>query len=271
MTTIMKGIDCAMEVSAAAAAEIKAAGYDFVCRYLVPSSMAWKDLTLEEAQNISAAGLKLLCVFETTADRVKGGAIAGTKDGKTARALAQAIRMPTIGYLYFAVDYEPTNADLDTIEAYLRAAAEAIGDYPIGVYGNCNVVEAMKARGVCVGFWQCYAWSYGKKSEHRNVYQYQNARTVAGIPVDLNEAYSTAGFWSYENESEDELDMTKDELLKVEGTGDAPSDWAKKATEKMKDLGVFHGDGQGNFGWQQPITREAVAVVLANFAEKMGL
>ena len=74
-----------------------------------------------------------------------------------------------------------------------------------------------------------------------------------------------------EYESEDELDMTKDELLNVAGTGDEPSDWAKKSTEQMKELGVFNGDGMGNFGWQQPITREAVAVVLANFAEKMGL
>ncbi|PKM72865.1 MAG: hypothetical protein CVU91_07510 [Firmicutes bacterium HGW-Firmicutes-16] len=72
-------------------------------------------------------------------------------------------------------------------------------------------------------------------------------------------------------ESGDELDMTKDELISVAGTGDNPSEWAKEATEKMKELGIFNGDGQGNFGWQQAITREAVATVLANFAEKMGL
>jgi len=98
----------------------------------------------------------------------------------------------------------------------------------------------------------------------------QNARSIAGLAIDLNEAYSEAGFWSYE-ESEYELNMTKDELVSVAGTGDEPSDWAKEATEKMKELGVFNGDGQGNFGWKQPITREAVAVVLSNFAEKMGL
>ncbi len=71
-------------------------------------------------------------------------------------------------------------------------------------------------------------------------------------------------------ESEENLDMTKEELISVAGTGDNPSDWAKEATKKMKALGVFNGDGQGNYGWQQPITREAVAVVLANFAETTG-
>lgn len=69
----------------------------------------------------------------------------------------------------------------------------------------------------------------------------------------------------------DELEMTKDELLSVAGTGDSPSTWATEATTKMKELGIFNGDGQGNYGWQQPITREAMAVVLDNFMEKMNL
>lgn len=48
------------------------------------------------------------------------------------------------------------------------------------------------------------------------------------------------------------------------GTGDKCSDWAKEATEKAKAAGVFNGDGDGNYGWQKPITREAVAQVLEN-------
>lgn len=70
---------------------------------------------------------------------------------------------------------------------------------------------------------------------------------------------------------ERELDMTKEELLKVEGTGDKPSDWAAAATSWAKGAGVFNGDGAGNYGWQQPITREAVAVILYEFARKNGL
>ncbi len=70
---------------------------------------------------------------------------------------------------------------------------------------------------------------------------------------------------------EEELDMTKDELLSVAGTGDAPSDWAKAATEWAKEQGIFSGDGQGNYGWQQPVTREAVAVILREFARACGL
>lgn len=52
--------------------------------------------------------------------------------------------------------------------------------------------------------------------------------------------------------------------LSVSGTGDKPSAWAKEATDVMKEAGVFNGDGNGNYGWQKPVTREALAVILHN-------
>jgi hypothetical protein len=55
-----------------------------------------------------------------------------------------------------------------------------------------------------------------------------------------------------------------DKYLSVAGTGDHPSEWAQKATESAKQNGIFNGDGQGNYGWQKPITREAVAQILHN-------
>lgn len=68
----------------------------------------------------------------------------------------------------------------------------------------------------------------------------------------------------------EELDMTKEELLSVKDTGDNPSKWAAEATEWAKKMGIFNGDGNGNYGWQQPITREAVAVILYEFARSVG-
>lgn len=65
----------------------------------------------------------------------------------------------------------------------------------------------------------------------------------------------------------DELDMTKEELLSCAGTGDNPSDWAKEGTEFCKEHGIFAGDGNGNYGWKQPITREAVACVIQRAIE----
>lgn len=67
---------------------------------------------------------------------------------------------------------------------------------------------------------------------------------------------------------EEELTMTREELMSVAGTGDNPSEWAREAAEWAKEQGIFGGDGQGNYGWQQPITREAVAAVLMRLSEK---
>lgn len=67
---------------------------------------------------------------------------------------------------------------------------------------------------------------------------------------------------------QEELNMTKQELLALAGTGDTPSDWAREATHWAKEMGIFSGDGAGNYGWQQPITREAVAQVLYNLAKR---
>lgn len=67
----------------------------------------------------------------------------------------------------------------------------------------------------------------------------------------------------------EELDMTKEELLSMKDTGDRPSAWAKDATDWAKATGVFNGDGNGNYGWQVPITREQLAQVLYNFTRML--
>lgn len=59
--------------------------------------------------------------------------------------------------------------------------------------------------------------------------------------------------------------VTREELMSLNGTGDAPSDWARTATDWAKEQGIFTGDSAGNFGWQQPITREAVAKLLYEY------
>ena len=252
-----KGIDCASEISATAAKQIKASGYDFVCRYLVPPTMAWKDLTAQEARNICDAGLKILCVFEATADRVKGGAAAGTNDGLTARMLAEAMGMPITAYIYFAVDYEAPASDIAMIDAYLRAARAQTGTYEIGVYGPYSVIEAIATRGACKGFWQCFAWSYGKVSDHRMVYQYKAGQTVAGIAVDLDEAYSLDGLWTYNTESE------REKMIRYNTIADVP-DWGKPTVQKLIDAGALKGTKDG-----LNLSEDMLRILVIN--DRMGL
>ena len=60
------------------------------------------------------------------------------------------------------------------------------------------------------------------------------------------------------------------QLTSCADTGDNPSAWAAEAAEYCKRKGIFNGDGAGNYGWQQPITREAVACIIYRALEAAG-
>jgi N-acetyl-anhydromuramyl-L-alanine amidase AmpD len=42
-----------------------------------------------------------------------------------------------------------------------------------------------------------------------------------------------------------------------------PDDWAKDACDQAVESGLFVGDGNGNYNWKSPISRQELAVVLA--------
>lgn len=197
----IQGIDCATPITAPVAAKLSDLGYVFACRYLVPAGYS-KRLTADEARVLTDAGILILSVFETSAGRAKGGAANGQADGAAAFAAVQEVGMPESGVIYFAIDYEAQAGDMDAVAAYLTAAKSQLGPYGIGVYGSYDVVEAMAARGLCAGYWQTYAWSGGRLSKHANVYQYRNDQQAAGIGVDFDEAYGTAGLWNLKEENE---------------------------------------------------------------------
>ncbi len=189
-----KGFDCATPLTDSTAAAFKQDGYEFVARYLVPSS--WKALTTKEVASICNVGLQIVSVFETTADRALGGRTAGLNDGATALALAAQMGQPEGSTIYFAVDFDATPAQMSTVIAYIKGASDATPGYNTGVYGSYAVVEAVYSAGACSRFWQTYAWSGGKKSAVANIYQYLNDIVVNGVGIDLNESYGQEGWWS---------------------------------------------------------------------------
>lgn len=195
-----QGIDSSNPLTAEQVKVMVAAGKTFFARYLVPESLAWKRLTAAEAKAISEGGGKIVSVYETTANRAKGGAAAGKSDGIAALAQAKLINQPIGSAIYFAVDYDAQAYEFETIEAYLRAANNEIKGYQCGVYGSFAVIEEMHNRKACTHFWQTYAWSARRKSNHANIFQYQNGVKVAGVPCDLNESFNDEGWWSYLDE-----------------------------------------------------------------------
>lgn len=239
---MVKGIDCATKLTAQTAAAIRAEGYAFAGRYLVPNvgDLAWKALTRAEAEAITGAGLRLLTVWETAADRAKGGASAGASDGAAACAVARQIAMPEGGIIYFAVDYDAQPAEYRVIAEYLISARQQTGPYEVGVYGSYGVVEDMAARGVCRGFWQCVAWSYGKRSPNLTVYQGGYGQRVAGVDIDVNECpdMDAAGIWTYPAAEKAEAPTAEARYDTVA----ALPDWARGTVVKLINGGVIRGE-----------------------------
>jgi len=232
------GIDCATPLTPASAKALVNAGNRFAARYLVPPAYGWKRLTRKEAEAIADAGLQIVSVYETAANRPAGGALSGQADGLAAFREAQAIGQPLGSAIYYAVDFDAAPQDYDAIEAYLRAAATQTSGYATGVYGSFDVVEEMAKRQACVHFWQTYAWSHGKKSAHANLHQHRNNVQIAGITVDLNESFGNEGGWSLQPKTPKETNkpMSKEDANVIIGFLQA----AWKATTTQADKDEFH-------------------------------
>lgn len=259
----MKGIDCATPLTLTTAKKLAAEGVKFACRYLVPQRLAWKRLTRAEAEAITEAGLQIISVYETSANRPAGGAAAGEADGREAMAEAKLIGQPLGSAIYFAVDYDAQPKDYNAIEAYLRAAAKQIDGYKVGVYGSFAVIEEMARRGAAECFWQTYAWSKGKKSSRANLYQYQNGVALAGITVDLNESFGGEGFWNTKPAPKPQPQPEPKPVSYGGAFRDVPDDhYAKAATDSLAAKGIMNGIGDGLFGFGKPITREDAAVIV---------
>lgn len=253
------GIDCASKLTADAAKKARSAGFSFAGRYLVPPEKYAKALTKQEAEAICAAGMRILAVYETTANRAAQGWDAGAYDGRVARECAEKIGMPKNGIIYFAVDFEPRDYELGAIAQYFSGAFSAAGGYEIGVYGPYKVIESIHQHGVCKGYWQCVGWSYNKHSAHRNVYQKywsgheksQEAQKKIGVPVDINECedMDRAGLWT---------------LAASGGAVHAPT-----AAEPEKAEPVAN-QAEGNVSDMAAGIREITSEVISDLVEKMS-
>lgn len=192
----MRGFDTSARMDAETGQTLMDLGYRFAVRYLVPSRYS-KALTADEVTALSAVGLRIGCVWETTASRASHGASAGLSDGQEAKKLAVDLGVPEDAVIYFAVDYNAPKTDYYKIAAYLISAAAKIRPYRVGVYGSFAVVEEMHRLGVAEAFWQCVAWSDGKISEHANIYQKNGnvATTVGTIDVNYCADMDKAGLW----------------------------------------------------------------------------
>ncbi|WP_067458214.1 DUF1906 domain-containing protein [Actinomadura macra] len=176
-------------------AALKRAGAKFVCRYLSHDTTG-KNLTRDEANELSAAGLWLVVVWESTASRALDGREAGEDDARAAAGQAESLGMPDDRPIYFAVDFDATSEQQRAINAYLDGAASVIGRERVGLYaGHGPIKRAFDAGKITYG-WQTYAWSGGDWDSRAQLQQYSNDHDINGVSTDYDRALkSDYGQW----------------------------------------------------------------------------
>ncbi len=140
-----KGFDAASDCTKYASCLV-ADGYQFVCRYYNINDHS-KNLSLAEAHVLSSAGLSIVAVWENGFPTNVGyfSFAVGVHDGTAAYNYAmQQIGQPAGTPIYFAVDYDPSQADMAGavldyfrgIQAGFIAISKNNPQYAIGVYGS---------------------------------------------------------------------------------------------------------------------------------------
>lgn len=145
------GCDCITEITPARGQALRAAGYRVVGRYLdehlPPSDPYFLDKALKpgEPQAILDAGLRFFPLFQYNGTQLANFTHQkGYDQGRIAHQKAVEHRIPAGTCIYFAVDYDALDVDIDSsIKPYfegVKAGLAELGDrYAFGVYGSRNV------------------------------------------------------------------------------------------------------------------------------------
>jgi hypothetical protein len=157
----LKGLDTTIELTRYAQALRQMHGFDFALRYY--SHNAAKNLSLGEARALSSAGMQVGVVWETSGTHPGFFTLAqGVADGGAAYRMArEVIGQPSGSAIYFAVDYDASQADLDGpvsnyftgVHAALFAAGGGQSQYQVGVYGSGLTCRTLRERGVAALSW----------------------------------------------------------------------------------------------------------------------
>ncbi|MEU6720763.1 glycoside hydrolase domain-containing protein [Nonomuraea sp. NPDC046802] len=167
------GCDCITEITLDRGRQLKAAGYQIVGRYLdehVPPgdpSYLGKALKPGELQNIFAAGLRMFPIFQYNGTQLDNFTFAkGYDQAMKADEKARGFGLPQGSCIYFAVDYDAMDADIDNnILPYFHGVRDALlglgRRYEFGVYGSRNVcIRVSNEAGARWSFVSGMSWGF---------------------------------------------------------------------------------------------------------------
>jgi len=234
---MIKGFDCATKLTLTTAKGLRSEGFEYVARYLGNS---WKSFDKTEVTAIKAAGLKLISVFQKSANHAAYFTEAqGVADAEEAMKYATAVDQPRGTAIYFAVDFDSQSSHTKAIRTYFNAVKKTLKDYKLGVYGSYTTVQAVKE--LVDYYWQTYAWSRGEVADFIHMHQYENDVKVAGVAIDRNIIKKSPGHWREGEKKETAVKLNQAEVKFIVNTytvksGDTLGALAKKWGTTVKRL-----------------------------------
>lgn len=179
----IEGVDYSQSYPGPAA--LKDAGKFFVVRYLADD---WRGLSVPEIDELTAGGVDIAVVYESTEGRALDGELAGIFDATYAQNKLVQLGLSQTMPIYFAVDCDAAPDDQAAIDAYLGGAAQVIGAERVGVYGGYWVVSRCAANGSAKWYWQTTAWSGGNFFDGNHLYQYAYNLWINNVNCDATQA-----------------------------------------------------------------------------------
>ena len=172
--------------SSPGAAAVKAAGFNFVMRYL--SRYTAKTIKKPEYDDMTGNGVGVGLVFEDYANQALQGFAQGAADAQVALDQANALGWPESRPLYFAVDFDINDAQKPVAGEYMKGVHSVIGVGRAGAYGGYWWIKYCVDNGLATFFWQAVAWSGGQVHPSANLFQRLGGTTVNGTSCDINDA-----------------------------------------------------------------------------------
>lgn len=181
---MLKGIDFAFG-GGVTTAQIKAAGYQFVARYLSGGNS--KDISAAEVANYKAAGIPVVFVWEVGGNEFTFAQ--GAQDAHAADAEANNVGAPG-AVIFFAQDV-PVAAGANPT-AYMQGVNSVIGLGRSGLYAEFDVMKRVFDAGAITYGWQTSGGSGGQWDNRALLRQVAYGVTVGPATCDVDEA----AFWS---------------------------------------------------------------------------
>ena len=184
--------------------ELKGSSLDFVARYYRDPASRWPTLTVQEARSVSAAGMKIVAVWESHSHRPDYFSYeSGYADGLSAYRQAKSVGQPADSAIYFAVDYNAPVPDIygpidryfrGVYNAFIAAGGQKGPDFRIGVYGSGAVCAYLKGARLAQYAWlsNAAAWTGSASFADWNIRQSGRSASLS-FDHDVNEARGEYG------------------------------------------------------------------------------